>query len=76
MPPLDKEAHGFLIRPNSPYSNENTLNIYTSSPKILKNNKQGITLCTYAIHPSIISPFLKNQDKVDTPQKITINQQT
>jgi len=76
IPPLDKEAHGFLIRPNSPYSSENTLNIYISSPKTLKNNKQGITLCTYAIHPSITSPFLKNQNKVDTAQRITISQQT
>ncbi|KVN87555.1 hypothetical protein WJ69_17715 [Burkholderia ubonensis] len=63
LPPVDKRQHGFLIRPNSPYSSKSVLDIYVKSPQLLRNSKQGITLCTYAIHPDIKSSFLENHSR-------------
>jgi len=57
--PIDHSQHGYLIRPNTPYCDTKLLDTYVNAPETLKNSKNGIILCSYAIHPGIESSFLR-----------------
>jgi len=85
IPPIDNKQHGYLISPNTPYCDKKVLDTYVNAPETLKNSKDGIILCTYAIHPGIKSSFLESQYfpsghiKLETDQKLsqkTINAET
>ncbi|RXP57014.1 hypothetical protein [Vibrio parahaemolyticus] len=76
IPPVSKSQHGYLIGPNSPYCSDTVLDKYINHPETLKERKEGITLCTYAIHPSIQSTFLGNQYNQSNPERIEVNSTT
>ncbi|WHS62130.1 hypothetical protein [Pseudomonas sp. G2-4] len=74
--PIDLTQHGYLIRPNSPYSDEKLLDTYVNAPQTLKNSRHGIILCTYAIHPAIYSAFLAARHYQSGLGRLEASQQT
>ena len=58
IPPAGKDLNGFIVRPNAPYIGSGLQEVYNHHQTDLTTNKEGITLCTYAIHPSINSAFI------------------
>ncbi|AQS37627.1 hypothetical protein FM037_21850 [Shewanella psychropiezotolerans] len=73
IPPVNQAQHGYLIRPNSPYSSDALLETYIDSPEKLKDSKEGIILCTYAIHPGIQSDFLGGQHNQPDLERLEVN---
>ncbi|SDX26716.1 hypothetical protein [Pseudomonas sp. NFACC08-1] len=74
--PIDLTQHGYLIGPNSPYCDATVLDTYVNAPETLKNSKDGIILCTYAIHPGIQSEFLAARHHPSGPERLETSQQT
>ncbi|MGY2186879.1 hypothetical protein [Pseudomonas sp. SDO5591_S426] len=49
LPPMDTHSNGYLIFPNAPYIDLNSL---TETSSTLKDRRDGICLGAYAIHPN------------------------
>lgn len=73
---VDPSQNGYLIRPNSPYISDKVMEAYINNPESLKDNKEGITLCTWAIHPYIQSSFLGDKQNRSDISQIKVDQAT
>ncbi|MEJ8797211.1 hypothetical protein WKR88_13060 [Trinickia caryophylli] len=70
VPPLSDSQHGYLIAPNTPYCGKSVLDTYVHAPETLKNSRDGVILCTYAIHPGIQSAFLEGRNHKSGLEKL------
>ncbi|WP_163835619.1 hypothetical protein [Spartinivicinus ruber] len=73
---VDPSQNGYLIRPNSPYISDTMMDVYINNPESLKDSKEGITLCTWAIHPYIQSSFLGEKQNRSDISQIKVDQTT
>jgi len=63
LPPQDEYSNGFLTYPNLPYIDPNSL---LEDLTLLKDKREGIALCAYAIHPNQNLSLIEHIQGVDS----------
>lgn len=64
LPSQDKNSNGFLIFPNLPYIETPSL---LNAPTTMKDNKEGIAICAYAIHPNQDTSLTRHMNRGKHP---------